>query len=196
MSINAGDADLETPPDALARTFMPSKKTLSNPLRSPAITTPATTVNPPLPPPQTPSPYFQFPPPSYPYYPYPPNTQYPQLPPQLPPPYIHPQYTAAAIPSPPTVKRSHHRSSSFSSDYEVTSDKLSEYFTWLIKINPTMTEQLTQCLTKLQAENIIYGTLSNVSDALFEKWKISDGLALMARSYQKKWEHAKTRGRA
>jgi hypothetical protein len=102
----------------------------------------------------------------------------------------------AAIPSTPTAQRSHHRSSSFSSDYEVATDKLGEYFTWLIKINPTMTEQLTQCLTKLQAENIIYGTLSNVSDALFEKWKISDGLALMARSYQKKWERAKTKGRA
>jgi hypothetical protein len=180
---------------------MPSKKTLSNPLRSPAAITPTitpiTTINPPLPPPQSPSPYFQFPPVSYPYYPYPPNTQYPQLPPQLPPSYMHPQqYMTAAIPSPPTTQRSHHRSSSLSSDYEVTTDKLTEYFTWLIKINPTMNEQLTQCLIKLQVENIIYGTLSNISDALFEKWKISDGLALMARSYQKKWECAKTRGRA
>jgi hypothetical protein len=65
MSINTGDADLENCPDTLARTFMPSKKTLSNPLSSPAITTPTTTVNPPLPPAQTPSPYFQFPPPPY-----------------------------------------------------------------------------------------------------------------------------------
>jgi hypothetical protein len=109
---------------------------------------------------------------------------------------MHPQHMVAAIPSPPTTKRSHHRLSSFSSDYEITSDKLSEYFTWLIKINPIMTEQLTQCLIKLQVENIIYGILSNISDTLFEKWKISDGLALLIRSYQKKWEHAKIRGRA
>ena len=189
MAINASEADLETPPIALARTFMPSKKSLSNPLCISSVTTPAKAVNSMLPP-QTPSPYFQFPPPSYPYYSYPTNAQYPQLPPS----YMHPQqHMASAVPSTPAIQRSH-RSSSLSSDYDYISDKLTDYFTWLIKINPTMIEQLTQCLTKLQAENIIYGTLPNISDVLFEKWKISDGLMLMVRSYQKKWERAKAKG--
>jgi len=159
MAINEGEGDIETVPEALARTFMPAKPTLKNPLRVTSDKTPTKETNTVQPPSQTSSPHFQFPPPSYPYYPYPSNTQYPQLPP----PYIHHQQPmASGIPSTPTIQTSRHRSLSLSTDYDSTSDKLTEYFTWLIKINPTMIEQLSQCLVKLKARDIVYGTVGDI----------------------------------
>ena len=62
--------------------------------------------------------------------------------------------------------------------------------------HPTKVESLTLCLEIFQKKDIVFGTIENVTDALFDKWEVSDGLRLMLRSHMKKWERAKAKGRA
>jgi len=169
---------------------MPSRKTEVNRFRNPSKETPSKDTNA-GPPPMNlpPSPYLQYP---YPYYPYGAPPQYPQLPP----PASYPQQVpmhAAPIPEP--VEIAPHRSSSIPSEADPTIDKLAEYIKWLIKLNPTMAESLTLCLEIFQKKDIVFGTIMEVTDALFDKWEISDGVRLMLRSHMKKWERAKAKGR-
>jgi hypothetical protein len=193
MAINVEEGDLETAPSALAKTFMPSRKTAINPFRETPKETPAKDINATqganLPPPP-------YPPYSYSgFYPYA-SPQYPQLPPH---PLHLPQLPEHATSTPEVRKspvRRNDRSSSLPSEVDPSTDKLVEYFKWLTKVNPMKAEPLAQCLERLRDEDIVFGTIGEIPDTLFDKWGVSDGIRLMLKSYLRKWEHAKAKGRA
>ena len=197
IAINDGNGDLETAPSLLARTLMPSKPSLKNPLREILHKTPAKEPHLMQSTPQTPSPFLQSYPPPPPYY-HPYLNNLPQYP-QLPSPYMYPPqpHTLPDVP-----QRAHQRSSSLPSEFEYTMDKLDEYFTWLFKIAPSMKEQLTECLAILKRRDIVLDTLPSVTDAHYERWetegdnKVSDGVRLLIVSHLKKWKCAKAKGRA
>jgi hypothetical protein len=135
IAINDENGDLETAPVLLAKTLMPSRPSLKNPLRESLHKTPAKQPHLMQSTPQTSSPFVQSYPPPASYYPYYLNNgpQYPQLPP----PYMYPPPAAAHSNTP---SRPRQRSSSLPSEYEYTLDKLDEYFIWLSKIAPSMKE--------------------------------------------------------
>ena len=70
-----------------------------------------------------------------------------------------------------------------------------DYIVWLIKRYPTKSEQLTTCMETLQSKDIVYETLDTIDNTLWELWGVSDGIRLMVKSHQHKWEHAKARER-
>jgi hypothetical protein len=186
MAINEDEGDVDTMPTALAKTLMPAKTGTKNPLREnsakpatsqDALAAPHLTF-----PPHTPMPYYQHPS-SY-YGPY--NGSY--LQPGYPPP---PPQVASSPRRPPP--RRHERSSSLPSEFDSCIDKLTDYLAWLIKRYPAKSEQLTACLETLKIKDIVYETLDTISDALWGLWEVSDGIRLMIKSHQRKWEHKQTR---
>jgi hypothetical protein len=72
---------------------------------------------------------------------------------------------------------------------------LSEYFDWLFKTYPTKAEPLGQCLETLRTKDIVYETISDISDELFNEWGCSAGVRLMVRSHMKKWDRSKAKRR-
>ena len=186
MAINEDEGDIDTMPTALAKTLMPAKTGTKNPLREnsakPATSQDALAAPTHLTfPPHTPAPYYQHPV-GY-YGPY--NGSYPQL--GYPPP---PPQVASSPKRPP---RRHDRSSSLPSEFDSCVDKLMDYIVWLIKRYPTKSEQLTTCIETLQSKDIVYETLDTIDNTLWESWDVSDGIRLMVKSHQRKWEHAKAR---
>jgi hypothetical protein len=181
MAINEGSVNTETCPESLAKTLMPAKPSQKNPLHESAAKTSKNGID-------------TFPPQhsSYPQYPYGYFTNGPLS-------YLqhHPQPTPMT-PAPPTTpglssfNHGHHSSSVISDDIE--SDKLTLYVNWLIRKNPVFTE-LTQCLEKLQKECVVFDTLSEVSNSIFETWGFKLGIPLLLKSQMTKYEHAKAKGR-
>jgi hypothetical protein len=187
MAINGGSADTETCPESLAKTLISVKPSLKNPLRESSAkmlkkyveVLPSHTL-----------PYIQYP---YGYYPYGPSP-YSQHPPQ--PMSAMPMTSAPPMnPVAPTIDHGH-RSSSVVSEGDMGNDKLTLYINWLARKNPTLTEQLTQCLEKLKKAYIVFNTLSEVPDALFDTWGFEVGIALLLKSQMRKYEHARAKGRA
>src|SRR5947207_15905826 len=86
-----------------------------------------------------------------------------------------------------------HRFSSVINEDDVSSEKLTLYINWLARKNPILTEQLTQCLKKLKKVYIIFNTLFEVPDSLFDSW---DYEVEIAKSRMKKYEHARVKERA
>lgn len=187
MDINDGKADLFTASEQLALTLMPTKNNVKHPLR------PAADTNAPDAPKSMPSIHPSATPPvlgyPYPFYQYMGAPHYTQLPPPF---SHHQQYTMNA---PETPRSPVLPTSSPPSEIDPSSDKLAEYITWLIRCNPTLSTQLTQCLEMLREHDIVFSTISDIPDELFERWGIKDGLKLMLRSHQKKWERKKANGR-
>jgi hypothetical protein len=193
IAINEDEGDIEAAPLALAKTLMPAKHGIKNPFRENNDKPVATDANPPNPP-LHPQSYPQFP---YGFFPFGAPSSYSQLPPAFPPsPYAIPM---ANNPTPHSASRHgndrRHRSSSLPSEADLSSDKLEEYFNWLARVNPTMSQQLLQCLETLRRHDIVFGTVENVSDALFDRWDVSDGIRLLLRSHLRKWERARAKGR-
>ena len=140
--------------------------------------------------PPHPLPYTQYP---YGYYRYgpPPYSQHPSQPmPAMPMSPVGPMTPVA-----PTIDHGH-RSSSVVSEGDMGSDKLTLYVNWLAWKNLILTEQLTQCLKKLKKVYIIFNTLSEVPDTLFDTWGFEVGITLLLKSQTKKYEHARAKGRA
>jgi hypothetical protein len=188
--INEDTADLETPPEALAKTFMPAKSGTKNPFRTMDNKTPAKDATPTKDAtPQTPShltsqQFFPFP------FPFPPYNsimqQYPQLSLQPPQPVIMP-------PASESHARSPLRSSPLPCEGDI--DKLAEYINWVTKIHPTKSDQLVVCLETLRSQDIVFETVDDITNDLWEAWGVSHGLRLLLKSHLKKWERAKIKGR-
>jgi hypothetical protein len=177
IAINEDEGDIEAAPLALAKTLMPAKHGIKNPFRENNDKPIASDTNPTVHPPQNhpfhPQSYPQLP---YGFFPFNAPSPYQQLPPAFPPsPYTKPM-TKNLTPRP---SRHNDRSSSLPSEADLSCDKLEEYLNWLARVNPTMSEQLLQCLETLRRHDIVFGTIENVSDALFDKWDISDGIRLL-----------------
>jgi len=190
MAINEDNGDIDEAPMSLAKTLMPSKSGTKNPFRDTGDKPVAKDTTPAHPPNLPPSHYYQYPPS---YYPYGASPHYPQLPPPL---LQHQQLPMQAAPGPEHAPKSPHRSSSVPSEADGLIDKLAEYFNWLTRLNPTKAEQLGQCFETLKKQDIVFGTVTDITDELFEVWGISHGLRLLLKSHMKKWERAKAKGRA
>lgn len=187
IAINEDEADINTMPAALAKSLMPAKMGIKNPLRengaqpsakkdaSPHLSLQQTVPAP------APIPYYHLPP-QY-YGPY--NGPYHQ--PGYPPPTQVPVHVAAS------PKRPRQRSSSLPSEFDACADKLTDYIAWLIKRYPTKSEQLTACLETLKRKDIVFETLDTIDSMLWELWEVSDGIRLMLKCHKHKWERAEAR---
>ena len=185
MAINNDEGDLDTMPAALAKTLMPAKMGIKNPLREngPKPLDKAASPHLSLPPAQTPMPYYQLPPQYYSTY----NGPYHQ--PGYPPPLQAPVHVSAS------PKRRRQRSSSLPSEYDLCTDKLTDYIEWLIQRYPTKSEQLNGCLETLKGKDIVFETLDTIDNILWESWDVSDGIRLMLKSHQRKWQRAEAKRR-
>ena len=171
-------------PTALAKSLMPAKMGIKNPLREndAKFSDKATAKD-----------HLSLPsavpmPASMPYY---------QYPPQYYDPYNGPYHQSGYPPPPQQAAQSpkcpQHRSSSLPSEFDSCIDKLADYIAWLIKRYPTKSEQLTVCLEIFQKKDIVFETLDIIDNSLWESWEVSDGIRLMLKSHQHKWEHAEAR---
>ena len=191
MAINEQEGDIDTMPVALAKSLMPAKIGNKNPLRdndtknTAKNATKCASPHPSLPLPHMP--YYQYP---QQYYPYNGPTQHPYHQPGYPPP---PQAAVHIAKSPKCVR---HRSSSLPSEFEACIDKLANYIAWLIKRYPSKSEQLTACLETLKRKDIVFETVDTIEDMRWESWEVSDGIRLMLKSHQRKWERAQAKGHA
>jgi hypothetical protein len=184
--INEDTADLETPPEALMKTFTPAKSGTKNPFRiadSKTLLKDAT--------PQTPAylPSQQFFPLPFTFNPYNGMQQYPQ-------PLLQPSQSAVMSETHP--QSSSYRSSPLRSSplpCEGDADKLVEYINWVTKIHPTKADQLAACLETLRSQDIVFETVDDITNDLWEAWGISHGIKLLLKSHLKKWERAKAKGR-
>jgi hypothetical protein len=160
IAINDSKANLEMAPTALAKTLMVSKPSQKNPLREIPRKTPVKEPHLMQLTPQNPSPFFQTYPPPLPYYhPYLNNApQYPQMP-SL---YTYPPLRNTST---DVDQRNRQRSLSLPLAFEDMVDKLEDYFMWLSRIAPGMREQLTECLALLKKRDIVFDTLSSITDA-------------------------------
>jgi hypothetical protein len=166
---------------------MPVKPSLKNPLRESTAKTTKKDADV-LPP--HPLQYTQYP---YGYYHYGPPP-YPQHPPQ-PTPAMPMTPVPPMTPVAPAIDHGH-RSSSVVSEGDMVSDKLTLYVNWLARKNPPLTEQLTQCLEKLKKVFVVFNTLSEVPDTLFDSWGFEVGITLLLKSQKLKYERARAKGRA
>jgi hypothetical protein len=183
-------ATIDTCPIELAKTLMTAKANLKNPLRDvPELTPSKTAVQNAVSSPITPSHPYGAP---FSYYPPYGISPYPQ---QFPPPLYTQHFPPPTVPTTnATIAVSDEPTSSQPSEIEAV-DKLSQYISWLAKNNPTLTEQLAQCYELLKEHDIVYKTITAVSDKIFEEWKISLGIQLLLRSQQKRFEKARDKGR-
>ena len=179
MSINAGDTTIDDCPEDLAKTLMPCRPTAKNLLRDPAPK--ATTTS------SIPTPSFLQNPPHYP--PYGPVTPLPYYPYNHP--YLPPTYQPRQEPSPPSPPRRRaepQASSPIRFENDPNSDKLKEYFDWLVRGYPGKVQQLRECLLTLKSEEIVYGTVHDIPNELWKDWKVPSELILMVKGHMKKWE--------
>jgi hypothetical protein len=173
-------------PIELAKILMTAKATLKNPLRDAPETTPSKTTQNAVPPSATLPPPYPFP---Y-YFPYS-VPSYPQhfLPP---PPY------AQHLPAPTTADMATIKATTAIPDEPPSSppsdDKLSEYISWLARINPKTAEQLLRCKEALTDNDIVFNTLFDVPDKYFEKWGVSLGIQMLLKSHKLKFEKARLKG--
>ena len=179
MAINNDEADIETCPLALAKTFMPSKSTQKNPLREP-VSKPAEKA------PDLGLPTLQPPVPNPHLTPYRPVSYYPFGHPYLPPPYLHTREHSP--PSPHVSRRNFQPSSPMSFETDADTDKLTKYFAWLSQCYPAMKQQLEECLVTLKGEEIIFGTLLDIPVELWKEWRVSNGVMIMVKGHTKKYE--------
>ena len=187
MAINEDEGDIDTMPVALAKSLMPAKMGIKNPLRENGAKPldKAASLHPSLPPSApaqatmpAPIPYYQYLPQYYGAY----NGPYHQ------PGYPLPHQQAAESP-----KRPRHRSSSLPSEFDSCIDKLAEYIAWLIKRYPAKLEQLTAYLKTLKRKDIVFEKLDTIDCTLWESWEVSDGIRLMLKCHQCKWERMEAR---
>ena len=187
MTINGGEADLETCPTALAKTLMPSRKGAKNPLREQASKAASISINSnssssatltpcQLPPPPPPHPYYSYR-----------DLYHPST-------YHHHREHSPHTPIPP--RSNIVASSPIAFEIGENRDKLTNYFNWLAVVYPAMEGRLQECLLTLKSEGIVYGTLLDIPKALWKEWGIVDGLVIMAQGHTKKWEREQTKGRA
>ena len=187
MAINEDEGDIDMMSATLAKTLMPAKIGIKNPFRDkgakPPAIVPDATPNPAvqLPPMPTPMPYYQLPPQYYGSY----NASYHQ------PGYPPPLHASVAVPASP--KRPRQRSSSLPSEFNSYTDKLTDYMDWLIKRYPTKSEQLTTCLEILKVKDIVFETVESIDRDCWEAWGMLDGISLMLKSHQGKWECAEAK---
>ena len=184
MSINAGDTTIDDCPEDLAKSLMPCRPTMKNPLCDSvpkATTTPSTT-----------SPSFLHNPRHYPPYgPVTPHPYYHYGHPYLPPTYQPRQERSP--PSPPRRRTELPTSSPIRFENDINSDKLTEYFDWLVRGYPGKTQQLRECLSTLKSEDIVFATLHDIPSELWKEWKVPKGLILMVNGHMKKWEREQAR---
>jgi hypothetical protein len=187
MTINEGEADLETCPTVLAKTLMPSRKGGKNPLREQASKAASISIDSNSSSSATPTP-GQLPPllPPHPYYSY--------RDPYHPPAYHHHRERSPHTPIP--SRSNIVASSPIAFEIGDNRDKLTNYFTWLVVVYPAMEEQLQECLLTLKTEQIVYGTLLDVPTVLWKEWGVLNGLMIMVQGHTKKWEREQAKGRA
>ena len=181
MAINEASANVETPPEGLAKTLMPAKSKTTNPFKDPRPTAappPIQPIHPMFPP------HYQF---------YNPHGAINAFPPALP---MHPQIPEAYHTSVPVPRAIEPATSSPPSDTDLSVDKLAQYIQWLMQTYPTKAEQLQQCLRTLQAQDIVYGTLKDITEDLYSTLGINHGIRMLLTSNQRKWQRAKDKGRA
>ena len=183
MLINEGSTDLETPPEGLAKTLMPAKSKTTNPFKDPLPIPPSQPILPMFPPQPHYPPYYQF---------YNPHGTINAFPPVSP---MHQQMPGEHHPLAPATRALEPATSSPPSDTDLSVDKLTQYVQWLIQTYPTKAEQLQQCLRTLQAEDIVYGTLTNITETLYTTLGISHGIRMLLTSNQRKWQRTKDKGR-
>jgi len=127
MAINEASADVETPPEGLAKTLMPAKSKTTNPFKGPRPTAappPIQPIHPMFPP------HYQF---------YNPHGAINAFPPALP---MHPQIPEAYHTSVLVTRAIELATSSPLSDTDLSVDKLAQYIQWLMQTYPMKTEQL------------------------------------------------------
>ena len=177
MSINNGKAALDTPPDGLIVTLLPSKSGTHNPLRpgNPAkFENPnsSSEVTPSLAPALAPASAPHLGPPMHPAFP-----QYVGLPYYYNPyPYIHPSLPTAPSPS---------RSTQFSDSIEEQDplEQLIMYFAFLVARSPMQSAALNIAKGTLMEEGHTFKTLEKLSQADLEKAGIKAGIAMQLKSY-------------
>ena len=187
MTINDGDADLETCPTALAKTLMPSRKGVKNPLREQASKAASISVDSNSSSSATSAPgqlLLLLPP--HPYYPY--RDLY------HPPTYRHHRERSPHTPIPSRSEVV--ASSPIAFEIGDNRDKLTNYFDWLGGVYPAMEDQLQECLLTLKTDGIVYGTLLDVPATLWKEYGTLSGLVIMVRGHTKKWDRERAKGRA
>ena len=176
IAINNGIGDIDTCPPEIARTLRPAKHNVKNPFKE--LEGPKSSPHTPIPAGPG-APYFPFYPPPYGYYPPPPQS------------YDHRyRYQMKNGPSSPLEML---RSSPIPTPEEDV-DKLTLYFTWLCTLYPSKKDKLEQCHKALEGEDIVFRNLRNISDALFDRWEISEGIRLIVKEHCKKFEKAAQAG--
>ena len=170
------EVDFETAPISLARTFMPTKPSTKNPLRESGKAE-----KPPEIPVLVPASTIQLPP-SLPPYHYPGYSPYASL--------SYPQFTLSEVNH--RGQNDSHRSSSFS-DGDVCI-QLDEYINWLARIYPAKAEALALCKERLVEHDIIYKTITNIRDSCFDAWGISEGMRILLKTNQGKYERVVAKG--
>lgn len=191
MNINTGDADIDSPSDALAKTFMPSRSSTKNPFKELSKTTPAKEPNTPFNlatfQPSFPPQYSPYMPSPFGYFGYSPSPQYQHLPLPLPPqPTAAPETNQVDFDLPPSSPQSQTDSC----------QKLVAYFNYLIRKNSSLAEPLGKCLEKLQEDQIVFETIEYVTDQDFDDWDIKKGIRLLLKSQKAAYLKAKKQGRA
>jgi hypothetical protein len=186
IAINTDDATLDDCPPELIKSLMPARPSQKNPFRA-APSKPQEKA------PVVAAPVIATPQPGY---PYPPTTPFPYYP------YVsqyHPaMYQAQRERSPSPASRRISRlqaSSPIRLESDVTVDKLTEYFDWLMQGFPGKAKQLQECLTTLRSEEILFATVQDIPTELWKDWKISNGLILLVKGQMKKWEREQGRKR-
>jgi len=187
MTINDGDADLETCPTALAKTLMPSRKGGKNPLREQTSKAASISIDSSSSSSATPTP-GQLPPPLHPH----PHYAYRDL--YHPPTYHHHRERSPRTPIP--SRSNIVVSSPIAFEIGDNRDKLTNYFNWLAGVYPAMEEQLQECFLLLKSKGIVYGTLPDISTKDWKDWEVIDGLVIMVRGHTTKWDHERAKGRA
>jgi hypothetical protein len=186
MAINDEEATSEDCLPSLIRTLMPAKLTQKNPLRNPV---PKVVEKKPEPAQSV----FQT---TVPGHPYPPITPLPYYPYGHPyPPPIYHRRQEHSPPSPPRRRVELQATSPVRFENDPNSDKLSEYFDWLIQGYPSKAQQIRECLSTLKSEEIVFATLYDIPTELWRDWKVSNGLILLIKGYIKKWEREQGRTR-
>jgi hypothetical protein len=184
MHINDDEATLDDCPPDLIKTLMPARQSQKNPLcnqGSKVVEKAPESVPSILP---TPYPGHLYQPITpLPYYPYPP--QYP------PPTYRH--YQEHGSLSPPRRKVELLGSSPIRFELDPNSDKLTEYFDWLIQGYPGKAQQIRECLLTLKSKEIVFATLNDIPSDLWKEWRVSTGLVLLIKGHMKKWEREQNR---
>ena len=184
MAINEGEGTLDDCPPTLITTLQPARSSQKNPLRIQASKTVQKAPDPLLPTFSTPHsghPYQSMT--LLPYYPYPPP--YHQQ--------IYRPYPEHSLLSPQPHQSQLPVSSPLRFESNPNADKLTEYFEWLIQGYPGKAQQITECLSTLRSEEIMFAMLHDIPGELWKDWKVSNGLILLVKGHMKKWEREQSR---